>query len=59
MNFTKFLSTPFLTERLRWLLLKKRSDFQTKDLKRERKRGLKSTAADKNSIGISYINVVK
>ena len=41
MNFTKFLSTHFLTERLRWLFLKKQSDFQTKDLRRERRRGLR------------------
>ena len=64
MNFAKFLRTSFLTERLRWLLLKGRSDFQTKSLKREkqrereteRERDLKSTAADKDSITISYIN---
>ena len=37
------------------------SDFQTKGLKRERerKRGLKSTAANKNSIEISYIDAIK
>ena len=39
MNFAKFLRAPFLTERLRWLLLKERSDFQTKGFKeRERER---------------------
>ena len=38
MNFAKFLRTSFLTERLRWLLLKGRSDFQTKSLERERER---------------------
>ena len=70
MNFAKFLRTSFLTERLRWLLLKGRSDFQTKSLEtererererergRERERDLKSTAADKDSITISYINVI-
>ena len=59
MNFAKFLRTNFLTEHLRWLLLKGRFDFQIKGLKRERKKDLKSTAADKNSITISNINVIK
>ena len=58
-NFTKFLGTPFLTEHLRWLLLKGRSDFQTKGLKRERNRDLKSTAVNKNNITISCINAIK
>ena len=30
MNFVKFLRVPFLTEYAHWLLLKGRSDFQTK-----------------------------
>ena len=55
-EFAKFLGTPFLTEHLCWLFLKGRSDFQTKGLKRERKRDLKSTAVDRNSITISYFN---
>ena len=58
-NFTKFLGTPFLTEHLRWLLLKGRSDFQTKGLKRERNRDLKSTAVNRNNITISCINAIK
>ena len=58
-NFVKFLSAPFLTEHLRWLLLKGQSNFQAKCLKRRRKRDLKSTAADKNSITISYINAIE
>ena len=50
MNFSKFLGTLFLTEHLCWLLLKGRSDFQTKrekkrERKRERKRGRVSTEA--------------
>ena len=56
-NFAKFPRAPFLTKRLRWLLLKGRSDFQTKGLKREK--DLKRTAADRNSITISYINAIK
>ena len=36
--FAKFLRTSFLTEHFGWLLLKRRSDFQTKGLKRERQR---------------------
>ena len=64
MNFAKFLRAPFLTERLRWLLLKERSDFQTKGFKerereRERERDLKSTPADRSSITIFYINAIK
>ena len=71
MNFAKFLGTIFLTAHHRWLLLKGQSDFQTEGLerererKKERKRGkqrerdrerdLMSTAADGNSITISYI----
>ena len=41
--------------------IKGRSDFQAKDLKRESKteRDLKSTAADRNSITIFYINAIK
>ena len=58
-NFTKFLGTPFLTEHLRWLLLNGRSDFQTKGLKRERNRDLKSTAVNRNNITISCINAIK
>ena len=38
MNFVKFLRTPFLTEYLRWLLLKGWSDFQIKGLDKERER---------------------
>ena len=38
MNFAKFLRPPFLTEQLRWLVLKGRSDFQIKGLERERER---------------------
>ena len=52
------LSTSFLTGHLRWLLLKGQSDFQTKDLKRERKRDLKITAANRNSITIFYIKIM-
>ena len=75
MNFAKFLGTIFLTAHHRWLLLKGQSDFQTEGLerererKKERKRGkqrerdrerdLMSTAADGNSITISYINETK
>ena len=38
MNFVKFRRTPFLTEYLRWLLLKGWSDFQIKGLDKERER---------------------
>ena len=49
-----------ITKHLRWLLLKGRSDFQTKrERDRDRDRDLKSTAADRNSITISYINAMK
>ena len=55
-----------IKEHLRWLLLKGRPDFK-RERERERERGrekererdLKSTAADKNSIKISYINAIK
>ena len=82
MNFAKFLRTPFLTEYLRWLLLKGWSDFQIKslDIERERERqrqreterekkretetdrqteSSKSTAVDRKSITIFYINAIK
>ena len=57
-----------IKEHLRWLLLKGRPDFKRErerereregERKRERERDLKSTAADKNSIKISYINAIK
>ena len=82
MNFVKFLRTPFLTEYLRWLLLKGWSDFQIKGLDKERERerqrqreterekkretetdrqteSSKSTAVDRKSITIFYINAIK
>ena len=88
MNFAKFLRTPFLTEYLRWLLLKGWSDFQIKGLDKERERerererdrdrerqrerekkretetdrqteSSKSTAVDRKSITIFYINAIK
>ena len=65
-NFSKFLKAPFLIERLRWLLLKERSEFQIESLQRERERErerervrLKSTVTDRNGITISYINAMK
>ena len=57
-----------IKEHLRWLLLKGRPDFKRerererergREKERERERDLKSTAADKNSIKISYINAIK
>ena len=58
-EFCKISKNAFLTEYLRWLLLKGWSDFQTKG-ERERERSIKSmTAADRNSIIISYINAIK
>ena len=42
--------------------IKWRSDFQAKGLRereRERERDLKSTAADRNSITVFYINAIK
>ena len=61
MKFAKFLGTLFLTEHLCWLLVKGRSDFQTKgERKREREREKKkSTGADRSSITTSYIDAIK
>ena len=57
MNFTKFPRASFLTERLRWL--RETETEKERERERDRERDLKSTAADRNSITISYINAIK
>ena len=71
MNFAKFLRTPFLTEYLRWLLMKgclgkdRQTDRQTDrgwlptDLEREIERDLKNTAADRNSTVLQYPKLMR
>ena len=64
-EFCEISESAFSYRMLLWLLLKGPSDFQTKGLERERERekerekDLKSTAADRRSITISYINAIR